>query len=739
MYYTTTDYKNFEENYNFFAHFHKIVTDYIPQLEFKISKDLIEKLDREKLSIGTNEYYPEGVRDLCDAIQIHLINNDYVGRFLPLRAIKINNRTSMGALLKEGIKEQLEGKSESEKIAYLGSLITYLYTARRAGTGVRIHFDNNLQDTSIPVIEKISKYFVQEKVTPPTEHVMTNYDKIKKLFFTPETEDFNWYIQEDLVIKRWDDEAYVLSQVSQSSSNIAFIDKSLFENNLFNEKLAKIIFSKIEHKSSTSFWEQLEITREKFKEISPLLFSRINDFEDKKFFRNKIGCVKALESYHKTAGLDSQYFKLFITSTVNNLKEGEAISSLYQYIDYIDRENIVKPYILMQLENPNSWSTTLLENIYNRYPDIEDREYFLNIMKFKSQQYFSHDYMQPLKKFLKNCTQEDFIEVMNISASTLSNYMSYMNTVGEKPFDFIYDYDFCEQLLSASEVSNNEGDNRKNKAKILQFVLTPEFIEKNVKRIYNYCILGNWNILSPANLQTLYQDTEYMKNLLKQKILSNKREEEYFKFISPTLLEPKSFDIELFSLFSFPLLEDSIRYNEAMRARVNECMKQLNYESIQKLLERNSLNYSFLTHEQKIDTNLATQFIEGLNKGSNLKEKYFGIIPPILMKNKDLYLLMIGSAMQTNLAPQLLKKCPKEFWNNKEFILKICSMLDNSNKSDSLIQTYIAAMPQKIQEFFKKFDMKKGDYQNFLSMYILKQELNQSLQVSVSKPKINKL
>lgn len=739
MYYTTTDYKNFEENYNFFAHFHKIVTDYIPQLEFKISKDLIEKLDREKLSIGTNEYYPEGVRDLCDAIQIHLINNDYVGHFLPLRAIKINNRTSMGALLKEGIKEQLEGRSESEKIAYLGSIITYIYTARRAGTGVRIHFDNDLQDTSIAVIDKISKYFVPEKVTPSTEHVMTNYDKIKKLFFTPETEDFNWYIQEDLVIKRWDDEAYVLSQVSQSSSNIAFIDKSLFENNLFNEKLAKIIFSKIEPKSSTSFWEQLEITREKFKEISPLLFKGINDFEDKKFFKDNINYVKALESYHKTAGLDSQYFKLFITSTVNNLKEGETISSLYQYIDYIDRENIVKPYILMQLENPNSWSTTLLENIYNRYPDIEDREYFLNIMKLKSQQYFSHDYMQPLKKFLKNCTQEDFIEVMNISASTLSNYMSYMNTVGEKPFDFSYDYDFCEQLLSAVEAFNNEGDNRKNKAKILQFMLTPEFIDKNVKRIYNYSLSGNWYILSPDNLQKVYNDTAYMKDLLKSKKLSKNHEEEYFKFISPTLLEPKSFDIELFSLFSFPILEDSIRYNEAMRARVNECIKQLNYESIQKLLERNSLNYLFLTHEQKIDTNLATQFIEGLNKGSNLKEKYFGIIPPILMKNKDLYLLMIGSAMQTNLAPQLLKKCPKEFWNNKEFILKICSMLDNSNKSDSLIQTYIAAMPQKIQEFFKKFDMKKGDYQNFLSMYILKQELNQSLQVSVSKPKINKL
>lgn len=748
MHYTTTNYKSFEETYNFFAHFNKILEQHIPNFKIKLSKEFVKDLSARRFHMETNSsFYEEKTRRLLEAIKISFINENSLienNTYLPLNTEKINNKATFGTLLQEGVARHLTGKSEEEVFEYLAQIITYVYWAYNLNQGVVIELDHDVQKTDFPILEKIKKNFTPISVS--TEDNISNnlqYKKTKELLFTPAVQDFVWKIEEQLIIKRWDDETHVLEQLKQNISNISFVDRSLFNEAKFNEKVAIILLLNIRGDNLQSFIEAFKINENQFKEIIIPIFEKIQLFEDKEYFLKNLDKIEKIIKYSKNRRIETPNLEKYIIDFVNNVEEGDKVSNFLNYIDYISKENIVKPHILELLHSSSMGKKDLLEKIYHRYPDINSRSYFLKILEMTKQSYFYQNYTQPLKEFLKNACLEDILILVEKSPHTMLNYIESE----QSPFTAKIDYDFCEKLVSSIERSSLNSDDKNSQIKLLQSLLTEEYIEKNIKRIYELSLSLNNDILDPKYVRQIYEDTEYIKYLLMNRKLNLAREENYFKYSKSVVLENGELNTQLYNLFSnqfvYAIRSSGYYEKDSPKDKLLQAISKANKSVVKDIVTNKPYNYTLLNTRQKLDIELSTIFLNQLQQTTSQNSNMgLSAIPVILLQNRDFclkYIEFIFSSNKSAKEMHLLKSIPTDFWNNKSFVLKICSIMDNTEIQPALVIEIMEKFPLKIQEFFKKFDMKKGDYESFLSTYILKQELSNTLQLRDNQGRVNKL
>lgn len=153
---------------------------------------------------------------------------------------------------------------------------------------------------------------------------------------------------------------------------------------------------------------------------------------------------------------------------------------------------------------------------------------------------------------------------------------------------------------------------------------------------------------------------------------------------------------------------------------IKDILKDLPREKLIELITKSKTAYEKLTGDMRNDHELALLCIKHHRDSPSISNNLYW--------SKSFCV----EALKANNA--LIKKIPKEYWKQKDFILGICKGLDDKSLSAEMLNQ----APAFVKPFFDSFSIKEN-YTDFMENYLLRLELNKKLiakKVTGNKKKI---
>lgn len=734
MYYKYSSQEAFESLYNMFSQINKAILKDIPLYYQKIDKDFLSHTSKSQNSITGNL--------LKNNLVENFLYNDFENSFLPLNFDNINARSVFNSLLTQGITKETQNKTPEEKVLYWSQIIAYIYHCRenKKPIVIKTSTDINTLSSSIPIVDKIQKSFTplhSEELSQRDNlwhHETPLYLERQAKILKDGEENFLWEIDNSLIVNHWADPDYVLLKVVEKINNLTFIDQQLLNDPIFTEKIVIAILEKIRIHvyKNEDILIQIGINDKFYKNSIAPLFDQIDSFSNENLYKYTDTLYKVYQ-FNKKLGINNdsnEKIKSYFKNYFSVLDKDSVVftDDITNFIQFFDEKNLIKPHVIEKIKDIKSKSRvtnqkTILESVFEHFPHLEDKNLILQLLEthpVKDIYFRSFSYGDALIKFTKKLNEQQMMEFINYSSQNKLFIEKYL-LEGYK-FSFEIKEDFINQVLN--HTLKNNPDNSIDWICSL-ILMNKKYIENNYERILDLNINFNYQTQEIKNklLTCLYKDSDLLRKKISEKTLQKEFREHMLKNNSQIFIQDNKLDYTLLSHISSQELKSTFMYSSGNTLLSK--ITQLDIVQATEFTKKEPLNYIFLSTKCKLDIELSKKFLYAtITKNKHDLFALFHHIPDVIFQNAEISLICIDNYLNNN-EKIYLSKIPKKLWNNKDFILKVCHKMDKSTTDQN--EQLISTLPDNIQLFFKKFELKTGNYESFISTYIEKKELNQEI------------
>ena len=580
-----------------------------------------------------------------------------------------------------------------------------------------------------------------------------NYNKNIENEKNKYTHDFNWFIDNTLIFNNWGDEQYCLKQLDKKLSDIEFVEQSILEKTSFQMSILKdflqktLYSSRYEDHYDKNSYKVLADTPERYMHYLDILFS---NFKQDDVNNSNVNSLFSLFKYIKkyipedNKNIKNKIHNL-ITNYLNNTITEEQFSTLgssHSLIALLDKETLKKDYVIKALCNDfiikndrNSHYygklNDFFEPIINKYPDILDKDLFLNVlMHFQKENNMAFSQYNNIYKtavsIIKTLDETQLLQALTFNKK-IANLLSHTgrDEKNETNIGFPITDSFLEALYNILSSTDE--------VRIYFYHITPEYLDKNFKTVVQRSDYSR-QYLNEATFSKYIKndDIPFLVDMLQKEIPDFLQD-----FKHPCFYKDGRLNIEIIKNIPYKKIYSEHHYGKT-RSPIKSFFNSITDKEKKALLLEDPLFYDLLPEIKKIDKTAALNY---LTSGGSDKFSQISAIPKILFSDVDFCLDILKLCFtDTRNKQYFLNKIPAERWSNKYFILNACKIFDK--QSDNAINDVVAILPKNIIEFMKKFEISTGNYYDFMSSYITKQELKNAL--SCAEPekqlkKVNKL
>lgn len=748
MYYKYSSQEAFESLYNMFSQINKAIMKDIPLYYQKIDKDFLSHTSKSQNNITGNL--------LKNNLVENFLYNDFENSFLPINFDNINARSVFNSLLIQGVTKETQDKTPEEKVLYWSQIISYIYHCRenKKPIVIKTSTDINTLSTSIPIVNKIQKSFTilsNEELSQRDNlwhHETPLYLERQAKILKDGEENFLWEIDNSLIVNNWADPDYVLLKVVEKINNLSFIDKQLLNDTDFTEKIVLTILEKIRIHvyKNEDILTQIGINEQFYKNSIVPLFEQIDSFSNETLHKYTDTLYKVYQ-FNKKLGISNEKIKSYFKDYFSVLDKNSVVftDDITNFIQFFDEKNIIKSHIIEKIKDIKSKSRvtnqkTILESVFEHFPHLEDKNLILQLLDthpIKDIYFRSFSYGDALIKFTKKLNEQEMMEFINHSSQTKLFIEKYL--LENYKFSFEVKENFINQVLNYN-LKNNPDHSIDWICSLIS--MNKQYIQNNYERILDLNINFNYQTLDIKNklLTCLYKDSNLLRKKISERTLQKDFKEHVLKNNLQIFIKDNKLDLTLLSHISWQELKSTFTYSygNTLLSKIT----QLDIAQATEFTKKEPLNYIFLSTKCKLDIDLSKNFLYAtITKNKHDLLSLFHHIPEALFQNAEISLICIDNYLNKN-ENIYLSKIPKKLWNNKDFILKVCHKMDKSTTSQN--EQLISTLPDNIQLFFKKFELKTGNYESFISTYIEKKELNKEIAAQnqeniVDKKKILKI
>lgn len=727
MKYQTNSYSEFKEVYNFISNIRKLLLTVFPTISFED-----QKMDKEGLMEQyMNKHISVGVKSdtLADKLSQEIKDtyrfNDFSRTYLPLKAESITNKTSFNSLLLEGMRDKTQGFSEDKKLHAWAEIIAYLNYCLIRDEGVKLYFEGDLnRDT--PIIKKLQSVLNLKSGDFELQVERGDYAQLRQENDNKYKKNFDWFIDPSLFRNHWDDKDFCLNKIKEKFGDIVFVDKKLFENTDFIKGVMDIIVERFPRRSYNSLSYYNEDSAAAFMENKeefvqyldavvqqlPQDYVKINNLED-------IITIYKYQLKNKSVShpkLFSAIERIF-NDDIENINYSE-IRHMHKNIEFIRPENISNDKILNAIcssfnyheRESSAGMNTFLQAIDDKGANVINKDLMLKIFTIAKFKYF-HIYGDVRKKVvqtLQDINSHEYISILKSTPAALELI---------KP-QFKLTDNVLEEILAVSP-------------RHYLSLLNKDYINRNYKKVLavtNY----DSNLLNEIDFKKNVSPTD--KDFLVEVIQHLQHLPEFIRNLSlPQFYKNDKLDIEVIKYLKLDFLHYSLGEK---RGKLCSFFKNITEKEKDILLLHNIQAYRYLPESKRVNKMDAVNFLNGFEE-----DKYqtgLSSIPSSLFVEPDFCLHMVKAFLHKQPDnSNFIEKIPELFWFNKEFILNVMQELDKSPKNS--VNKLVSLLPVNVGEFFTKFEIKTGEYHDFMSAYIAKQELKNLLTEPAEKKRVNKL
>lgn len=758
MNYISNNYNDFKDFYSFWANINKLFEQEFGHFDldkYKINKSNIEKtyLSTTTENIMSSDTLST-VEQLLSQIVFHLNNNNFETSYLPLSTINANNKTGFNQLLFDGLTQKTQKLSDAQKISVWAEAVAYMYHCMAQEKSVKISIDEPSKIEISNFYLKLKESFKSHDDLPLQLQIeKPNYNKNIENEKSKYTNDFHWFIDNTLIFNNWGDEQYCLKQLETKFSDIEFVEQSILEkpsfqmsalNHLLKMNLASSRYDTDYHNDS---YKVLADTPERYMYYLDILLS---NFKQADVNNDNVNSLFSLLKYiKKNIKEDNKNIKNkihnLITNYLNNTitkEQFNTLSSSHSLIALLNKETLKKDYVIKALcdnfimtsnGNRNYYGrlNDFFEPILNKYPDILDKELFLNVlMHFKKENNMAlAQYNNIYKNILSIIKTLDETQLLQALAFNKNIAKLLSHTTRDEKIQINIGFPITDTFLeSLYNILASTDDLR-----AYFYLITPEYLDKNFKTVVQRSGYSR-QYLNEANFSKYIQndDIHFIVDMLQKEIPDFLQD-----FKHPCFYKDGRLNIEIIKNIPYKKIYSEHHYGKT-RSPIKSFFNSITDKEKKALLLADPLFYDLLPEIKKIDKMAALNY---LTSGGSDKLSQISSIPKLLFSDADFCLDILKLCFtEPRSKKYFLNKIPTERWSNKYFILNACKIFDKH--SDNTINDVIALLPKNIIEFMKKFEISTGNYYDFMSSYITKQELKNMLScVEPEKQlkKVNKL
>lgn len=729
MKYQTSSYSEFKEVYNFLPNLQKLLIEVFPNSSFEE-----QKLDKEFfVNLYTNQYVTETGDSLFNKLSMEIKNNykfnDFSQTYLPLKGDKTGGKITFNTLLLEGMREKTNLLSDNDKLNVWAEIIAYLSFSLIRESGVQIVFEHTLSE-EIPIIQKInSKFTVSENQEAQLQIERKDYIKSRKEIEKQYEQNFDWFIDTTLFRNYWDDKDFCINKMKNSFCNIEFVDKKLFENVDFVTEAIELILNKISNYSYSRYSTDYSDIHNRFmankQDFLKYLDILLKELPDSYINIENVDKFIQIYNYQKKQSesnfIESQrilfsMIEKFLNTDIENI-DYEKISNFYKKTEFISIENLKKDKILKELcESINSIGerSSVLADFFGvlnkRDNNLLTKEIVLKVFKQTNIKnfYVYGSTQEKLKSLFKNINEKEYLSIIETNTNLLG-------IVGRPKFKITEDF-----LNKVSDLSKS----------VFFSLMNEEYLVNNYNKVLQ---ISNYEgeDLNEENFNKYVDknDKELLLNIIKNR---TRLPDFLSKLTAPQFYKDNELDVDIIKYMSANMLYEIMHYK---KGKLITFFKNISEENKDILLEENSHFYKYLPESKKINKKDAINFLKSIDKDDY--NTNFWTIPGSLSKDKEFCLELVKEFLNNSEKSIYIKSIPPEFWNNKDFILKVAKELDSH--TTGTINQLVNLLPKNIEEFFTKFEIKPGEYHDFMSSYMSKQELKNLLTEPVQAKRVNKL